>query len=350
METVDDLIENGRRLQLAGQLDDAERNYRAALDAGPANDQAWHMLGLAVLARGQAESAAGLMRRAIAAAPGGRLHHDGLGEALHRLGRDAEAAGCFACGHTLLPQELRMPAALLPGYSMNGQIPVLDWVFEISGADAPLAWTDQDFRSCQDALEAVLAGEAGARYSSDVHLQGLFARHAVTGRSVAVVGSERPYYEAAVLRFGGFPTTIEYRPIRHAIPGLTTLTVDQVMAGALRFDCAMSISSIEHSGLGRYGDPLDPDGDFKTMTLLKGLVKPGGLLFLQVPIGRDTVVWNAHRIYGRIRLPQLVKGWQLIDGLGFAMELFDRGGYQAGLTLHGSHASYAEPILVLRNA
>ena len=34
------------------------------------------------------------------------------------------------------------------------------------------------------------------------------------------------------------------------------------LAGELGpFDCAASISSIEHSGLGRYGDQLNPWGD-----------------------------------------------------------------------------------------
>lgn len=226
------------------------------------------MLGLAMLTRGQIDSAAELMRRAIAAAPGWRSHHYGLGESLYRRGHYAEAADCFIRGHMLLTQDLRMPAALLPSYSMNGQIPVLNWVVEVSGAGAPLVWTDHDFRSCQDAFETMLAGKPSARYSSDVHLPGLFTRYAVAGHSVAIVGSEQPYYEAAVMHFGGFPTTIEYRPILHSIPGLTTLTVNKAVGDALRFDVAISISSIEHSGLGRYGDPLDPDGDFKAMMLL----------------------------------------------------------------------------------
>ncbi len=31
------------------------------------------------------------------------------------------------------------------------------------------------------------------------------------------------------------------------------------------FDMALSISSFDHDGLGRYGDPLDPVGDLKAM-------------------------------------------------------------------------------------
>ena len=45
-------------------------------------------------------------------------------------------------------------------------------------------------------------------------------------------------------------------------------------------------------------------------------IKKGGHLFLQVPIGRDCVAWNAHQIYGEMRLPLLLQGWQVIDTKG----------------------------------
>lgn len=73
-------------------------------------------------------------------------------------------------------------------------------------------------------------------------------------------------------------------------------------------DFIVSFSSIEHSGLGRYGDPIDPLGDIREMEKIKCLLKPGGKLFLGFPIGRDEVVFNLHRVYGRLRLPLLFEG------------------------------------------
>lgn len=35
------------------------------------------------------------------------------------------------------------------------------------------------------------------------------------------------------------------------------------------------------------------------------------MLFLGVPVGNDTLVFNQHRIYGPIRFPLLIKGWKL---------------------------------------
>lgn len=55
---------------------------------------------------------------------------------------------------------------------------------------------------------------------------------------------------------------------------------------------------LEHIGLERYGDPFDPQGDLKAISELKRVVKPGGRLFIVVPMGEiDRIQYNAHRIY-----------------------------------------------------
>ena len=75
---------------------------------------------------------------------------------------------------------------------------------------------------------------------------------------------------------------------------------------ASSFDIALSVSSFDHDGLGRYGDPLNPDGDIEAMGKVLSILKPGGLLFLTVPVGPDVVVFNLHRRYGPVRLPALL--------------------------------------------
>lgn len=54
---------------------------------------------------------------------------------------------------------------------------------------------------------------------------------------------------------------------------------------------------VEHVGLGRYGDPLDPNGDLKAIDELKRVLAPGGTLLFVVPVGRPRLMFNAHRIY-----------------------------------------------------
>jgi len=55
--------------------------------------------------------------------------------------------------------------------------------------------------------------------------------------------------------------------------------------------------TVEHIGLGRYGDPLDPDGDLKAAMELERVLSVGGDLLFVAPIGKPKLAFNAHRIY-----------------------------------------------------
>ncbi|GHT02185.1 hypothetical protein AGMMS50276_31880 [Synergistales bacterium] len=110
----------------------------------------------------------------------------------------------------------------------------------------------------------------------------------------------------------------------------------------IRTDFAFSYSSFEHSGLGRYGDPLDPFGDIKAMSDAHRFLKQDGILFLGVPLGEDCLCWNACRIYGKHRLPLLLKGWQCLDV--FDVHAIDTENYPFDLPL----GKYIQNVLVLR--
>jgi hypothetical protein len=48
--------------------------------------------------------------------------------------------------------------------------------------------------------------------------------------------------------------------------------------------------------LGRYGDPIRPDGDLDMMKKMKCIVKDDGILYLSVPIAR--YVHSNHKVSG----------------------------------------------------
>lgn len=77
------------------------------------------------------------------------------------------------------------------------------------------------------------------------------------------------------------------------------------------FDLVISCSTVEHVGLaGRYGvTESRSDGDLEAMTRLRSLMKPGGIMLLSVPVGRDSVFARSHRVYGPERLPKLLDGY-----------------------------------------
>lgn len=54
---------------------------------------------------------------------------------------------------------------------------------------------------------------------------------------------------------------------------------------------------LEHFGLGRYGDPVDPSGCRKGPANLASLLRPGGRLYLSTPIGRERVEFNANWVF-----------------------------------------------------
>lgn len=56
--------------------------------------------------------------------------------------------------------------------------------------------------------------------------------------------------------------------------------------------------TVEHVGLGRYGDPMDYDGDLKAMAELARVLAPEGCLLFVTPVGcENRIFFNAHRIY-----------------------------------------------------
>jgi len=55
--------------------------------------------------------------------------------------------------------------------------------------------------------------------------------------------------------------------------------------------------TVEHIGLGRYGDPIDVNGDKKAVDELRRVITFGGNLLFVVPIGKSRIIFNAHRIY-----------------------------------------------------
>jgi SAM-dependent methyltransferase len=72
-------------------------------------------------------------------------------------------------------------------------------------------------------------------------------------------------------------------------------------------DSISALHSIEHFGLGRYGDPIDCYGHIKAIENITTILKPHGIFYFSVPIGKQRIEFNAHRIFSVQYLWSLLK-------------------------------------------
>lgn len=93
---------------------------------------------------------------------------------------------------------------------------------------------------------------------------------------------------------------IDVRPFVGECENLYTVTDDATMLTQFEEESISSLSamcSLEHFGLGRYGDPIDPEAPFKCFEQIQKKLKKRGKLFIAVPVGQDGIAFNAHRIF-----------------------------------------------------
>ncbi len=119
----------------------------------------------------------------------------------------------------------------------------------------------------------------------------------------------------------------DYRPAELTLSNLKSSSADLTNL-FFESDSVESIScmhTIEHIGLGRYGDPLDPESDFRAIAELQRVTKIKGHLLLVTPLGKPTIQFNAHRIYSFNLIHDLftdfdLKNFSLITDEGLFIE------------------------------
>jgi hypothetical protein len=112
------------------------------------------------------------------------------------------------------------------------------------------------------------------------------------------IGSRVDGFVAHLLSF--MPVTVvDIRSLQSKVAGMTFLQDDATQLRRVEDNSVLSLSSLhaaEHFGLGRYSDPVDPQACFKFMRSLQRVLAPGGSLYFSVPVGRERVDFNAHRV------------------------------------------------------
>ena len=74
-----------------------------------------------------------------------------------------------------------------------------------------------------------------------------------------------------------------------------------------------ALCSLEHFGLGRYGDEIDPDACYKCFNAIRHKVKKEGNIYLSVPVGMEHIEFNAHRVFFASTIVDNFPGFDLVE-------------------------------------
>ena len=112
-------------------------------------------------------------------------------------------------------------------------------------------------------------------------------------------------------------TTLDVRAREPTIGNEKVVTYDAKNLDFLdnSFDAVVSLCSIEHFGLGRYGDDFDLDADKKAMKEMIRVLKPGGCLIISTTITKavPSIVFNLYRAYSTEMIKDFFKNMEKVE-------------------------------------
>ena len=252
----------------------------------------------------------------------------------------------------------------------NGSMPItMDWCIEERHEGGKLVTWTEDFlngyrqRVVHDPKEG---GSYGRREVQQVLRLLQAHKREVSGASAIVIGTDNPWVEVLLLEAGAKDVlSWEYSTIHSSHPQVRAKQckllardfIDDACpwgkaagsssacagGGFPRLDFAISFSSIEHSGLGRYGDGLNPDADLEAVDQVWCMLKPGALFLLSMPMScqaRGWIEFNAHRVYGLQRLAHITRDFEFVG--------FDPSGGCVAFGHAGDPNANLQPIAIFR--
>lgn len=107
----------------------------------------------------------------------------------------------------------------------------------------------------------------------------------------------------------------DYRPAEIELSGLTSNHADllNLHFSDNSIESISCMHTIEHVGLGRYGDPIDPMGDIKAINELQRVTAKGGSILFVTPVGIPKIEFNAHRIYSYEQIMNYFNECELVE-------------------------------------
>ncbi len=215
----------------------------------------------------------------------------------------------------------RIPKWLKDEYSYSGKIPIdYNYYYDDSkGQHHYSHWNQTIIDIITNQFDTdTFQGPYGKKYAD--MLDDFMKNHIdLKDKQVIVIGSHTPWIEMMAVKNGAKKVlSVDYNEINSDHPQIDTMHALELNKRYLdrtlpQFDVLISYSSLEHSGLGRYGDNLNPWGDVIAMARGWCLLKPGGRALIGVPTNeQDKIYFNINRQYGPIQYPHLFANWKQI--------------------------------------
>jgi cyclopropane fatty-acyl-phospholipid synthase-like methyltransferase len=136
------------------------------------------------------------------------------------------------------------------------------------------------------------------------------------GSHVLDFGATENTLALSLASMGHHVDAVDLRPYPLEHPRLTKVIcpVEEWEGSERPFDAIISLSTLEHVGLGHYGDSRSPhlDLDQAILERFRGWLRPGGLLILTAPYGRWSVD-ELQRTYDAKHLDALLRCWEVLD-------------------------------------
>jgi len=101
----------------------------------------------------------------------------------------------------------------------------------------------------------------------------------------------------------------DIRQLKSPVKNIVFTQADLMQLPDNMIECCDSLSSlhvIEHLGLGRYGDPIDIEGHLKAIANIHLMLKQNGKFYFSIPIGKQRIEFNAHRVFNIKYLLQIL--------------------------------------------
>ena len=208
---------------------------------------------------------------------------------LRILGFDARRAACSLRGIGRYRRDRdRFRAGLGDDFAWGGSLPILDEWHASAGAVGAYFLQDQLVAGWIHEARPVRHVDVGSRLDG-------FIGHLAVFREVEVIDIR--------------PQPV---PVRNVTFHQFDLMEDLPAAWIGATDSLSCLHTIEHFGLGRYGDPLRVDGHLRGLAQLKRMVSPGGMIYLSTPLGPQRVEFNAHRVFAAATLlGWFAEGWEI---------------------------------------